>query len=265
MVGDKVLDPQTRAFYTRTLAVLNESDTEFLIGGAYAFALYTGIERHTKDLDVFTRRADRDRVLGALEAAGYRTEVTFPHWLGKAYGDDGFVDVIYSSGNGIGPVDDEWFAHAVDGRLLGIPVRLVPAEEMIWQKAYIMERERFDGADVAHVIRSRGEQLDWDRLLRRFGPHYRVLLGHLVLFGFTYPAERGVVPDSVLHGLLDRLKSEAPEAVNGQGKTCRGTFLSREQYLMDIGRWGYRDARLKPDGPMAPEEVEHWTAAIATK
>ena len=29
----------------------------FLVGGAYAFARYTGIERHTKDFDVFVRAA----------------------------------------------------------------------------------------------------------------------------------------------------------------------------------------------------------------
>jgi hypothetical protein len=46
-------------------------------------------------------------------------------------------------------------------------------------------------------------------------------------------------------------------------QVCFGTLLSREQYLADIGIWGYQDARLKPLGPMSFEEVEHWTAAIA--
>ena len=53
-----------------------------------------------------------------------------------------------------------------------------------------MERERYDGADIAHLLRARADQLAWRRLLRRFGPHWRVLLGHLVLFGFVYPGER---------------------------------------------------------------------------
>jgi hypothetical protein len=44
-------------------------------------------------------------------------------------------------------VDDLWFAHATPGDVLGIPVRLCPPEEMIWSKAFIMERERYDGAD----------------------------------------------------------------------------------------------------------------------
>ena len=54
------LNPRTRAFYVRTLAVLNEAGVPFLVGGAYALAKHAGIERHTKDLDIFVRRNDRD-------------------------------------------------------------------------------------------------------------------------------------------------------------------------------------------------------------
>ena len=103
---------------------------------------------------------------------------TFPHWLAKAFADDAehtpFVDLIYRSGNGVAEVDDEWFEHAIDAEVLGIPVKLIPAEENLWSKAFVMERERFDGADVAHLIQRTGRDLDWDRLLRRFGPHWRV-------------------------------------------------------------------------------------------
>ncbi len=139
------LDPATRHFYSRTLTVLNESGLPYLVGGAYAMGSLAGIERHTKDIDVFARERDRDRILRVFEAAGYRTEVTFPHWLAKAWIVERFVDVIYSSGNGAAPVDDEWFEHAVDAKLLGIPVRLCPPEEILWSKSYVQERERFDG------------------------------------------------------------------------------------------------------------------------
>src|ERR1700678_311425 len=72
------LNPMTRAFYVRTLAVLNEAGVPFLVGGAYALAKHAGIERHTKDLDIFVHRHDRDPILHALGAAGYRTDVSFP-------------------------------------------------------------------------------------------------------------------------------------------------------------------------------------------
>jgi hypothetical protein len=236
----------------------------YLIGGAYAMGSLAGIERHTKDIDAFVRRRDRDTILRVLEAAGYRTEVTFPHWLAKAWIVERFVDVIYSSGNGAAPVDDEWFEHAVDAELLGIPVRLCPPEEIIWSKAYVQERERFDGADIAHLIRKCGLGFDWHRLLRRFDAHWRVLLAHLVTFGFVYPGERDIIPEWLIRELSDRLLRESREP-SPEGKVCRGTLLSREQYLVDIATWGYRDGRLEPLGNMEPEEVIHWTAAIAHK
>src|SRR5262245_49712959 len=163
------LDQGTRDFYIRTLTVLNDSGVPYLVGGAYALAALAGVERHTKDIDIFVRSSDRDEILRALEAAGYRTEVTFPHWLAKAWIIERFVDVIYKSGNGVAEVDDEWFVHAVDSELLGIPVQLCPPEEILWSKAYVLERERFDGADIAHLIRTCGPVFDWHRLLRRFG------------------------------------------------------------------------------------------------
>ena len=97
------LDQATREFYVQTLTVLNDAGVPYLIGGAYAMGTLAGIERHTKDIDVFARDGDRDQILQVLEAAGYRTEVTFPHWLAKAWIVERFVDVIYSSGNGVCP------------------------------------------------------------------------------------------------------------------------------------------------------------------
>ena len=124
-----------------------------------------------------------------------------------------------------------------------------------------MERERFDGADVAHLIRSRAESLDWARLLRRFGEHRRVLFAHLVLFGYIYPAERTRVPDWVLDELMREVKIEQTAAPD-DGHPCRGPFLSRAQYLADVQRWGYRDMRLEPEGPLSAGDIAHWTAAI---
>ena len=46
------------------------------------------------------------------------------------------------------------------------------------------------------------------------------------------------------------------------GRLCRGTLLSREQYLTDITTGGYQDARLQPQGWMSEYEVAHWSAAI---
>jgi hypothetical protein len=132
---------------------------------------------------------------------------------------------------------------------------------MIWSKAFIMERERYDGADIAHLLRARAGCLDWRRLVGRFGPHWRVLLSHLVLFGFVYPSERGCIPAAVLTELAGRLAEEQRDAPPPD-RICCGTLLSRAQYLADVDTLGYRDARLLPDGTMTAGEIAEWTAAI---
>jgi hypothetical protein len=255
------LPPETATFYRQAMRALKAAGVPFLVGGAYALTPYTGVVRHTKDFDVFVKKDDVRRVLGVLGDAGFGTEMTFPHWLAKAYHGDDFVDVIFSSGNGVATVDDEWFEHAVPGEVLGERVLLSAPEEMIWSKSFVMERERYDGADVNHLIRSRGPGLAWRRLLLRFGRHWRVLLSHLVLYGFVYPGERDKVPAWVLRELTGRLLEEA-EAPAAAGHVCGGTLLSREQYLSDLRQRGYGDARLGPGGTMTPAEVRQWTEAI---
>jgi hypothetical protein len=252
------LTPETLATYRRAMTALREAQVPFLVGGAYAFGRYTGIIRHTKDFDVFVRPADLAPALAALAGAGFRTEVPFPHWLGKAYAGDDFVDVIFSSGNGLARVDDLWFENAVEGEVLGEPALLCPAEEMLWSKAFIMERERFDGGDVAHLLLARARELDWRRLLGRFVGHEPVLLSHLLLFDYIYPGETGA-PREVIDELLARTRAAA--ATRPVERLCRGPILSRGQYLADIEERGYRDARLAPLGPMGPDEVAIWTRA----
>jgi hypothetical protein len=253
------LPAELAVFYRQVLRVLNGARLDFLVGGAYALALYTGIARHTKDFDVFVRPEDAEGILEVLAREGYRTEMTFPYWLGKAYNGDAFCDVIFSSGNGVARVDDGWFEHAVPAELLGEPVRVCPVEEILWSKGFVVERERYDGADINHLIRARGPDLDWRRVLDRFGAHWRVLLSHLVLFGFVYPGEQGKVPAWVTEELLGRLRDELREPPPDE-RLCQGTLLSRTQYLIDVKEWGYRDARLV-EHDMTPREVRHWTEA----
>jgi hypothetical protein len=255
-----ILDQQTRAFYMKALDIMDRCGVRYVVGGAYALAAHAGIIRHTKDLDLFLRRDDYPRAAKSFAAAGYRTELTHPHWLGKAYDhdDNAFVDLIYGSGNGQCPVDDDWLDHAIDGEVLGgRRAKLSPCEEIIWSKAFIQERNRFDGADVAHLMLKCGRSLDWARLLHRFSRHERVLLAQVVLFGYVYPTEKSIVPPWVMDELIGRMKSET--TVND--RPCRGTLLSWEQYLVDVREWGFRDARLQPLGNLKPEEVERWTKA----
>ncbi|MGH8138918.1 MAG: nucleotidyltransferase domain-containing protein [Steroidobacteraceae bacterium] len=254
-------EPGARQFYLRTMEALNAAGLAWLVGGGYALGHYTGVERHTRDFDIFVRREDYDAIMRVLTGAGYTTELTFPHWLGKARCEHGYVDVIFSSGNGVTTVDDAWFRHAAAGEVFGVPVKLCPVEEMIWSKAYIMERERYDCADIMHLLLACADKLDWLRLLNRFAAHWRVLFAHLCLFGFVYPGERARIPAWVMSGCIGRLNREIRAAPRAR-RLCQGTLLSREQYLIDIQRWGFADVRHTEASTMTPDDIVLWTEAI---
>jgi len=248
-------------FHRRSVAALQAANVPFLIGGAYVVEAFAGVSRRTKDFDLYIRPRHVRAAMDALAGAGYKAEMTFPHWLAKAARGRDCVDLIFRAGNGLCEVDDSWFERAHDDELLGLRVKLCAREEMIWMKAYIMERERFDGADIAHILRRCAVELDWPHLVRRFGLDWRVLLSHLILFGYIYPSERHRIPVAVMDDLITRLRNEA--STPGPSRLCRGTLLSRKQYLVDIQEWGFRDARLEDRVHMNEKDIARWTKAIA--
>jgi hypothetical protein len=86
-------------------------------------------------------------------------------------------------------------------------------------------------------------------------------LSHLVLFGFVYPGERHLIPSELLQELHARASAE--ESTNHNGTpVCQGTLLSRAQYLVDVERMGYSDARTDDRSSMTTEELTEWTNAI---
>eukprot|EP01111_Echinosteliopsis_oligospora_P010266 TRINITY_DN3165_c0_g1_i1.p1 TRINITY_DN3165_c0_g1~~TRINITY_DN3165_c0_g1_i1.p1 ORF type:complete len:297 (+),score=66.32 TRINITY_DN3165_c0_g1_i1:150-1040(+) len=271
----------SKTFYVNAMKCLDEANIPFLVGGAYAFTHYSGIERPNHDFDIFVKKEDAERILNALTSGlGCMGHKIYPHWLYKSFLGEDFIDIIFSSGNGVSEVDEEWFSRAQKAEILGHPARIIPAEEMIWSKAFIMERERFDGADVAHTIRKYGPKMNWDWLLQRFGAqHWRVLYSHLILAGYIYPSDKEVVPLWVMETLSAKLIEEqkqatapaaAPPSADVEAskalsaaasrKLCHGTFLSRQQYLKDLCEWEYEDGRISLH-MMSEQDVINWTAA----
>jgi hypothetical protein len=133
---------------------------------------------------------------------------------------------------------------------------------MIWSKVFVMDRGRYDGADIAHLFRACGHRLNWRRLLARFDRHWRVLLSHLIMFGFVYPGERDGVPEWVMHELIGRVQRECDSANRPEGSLCQGTLLSPTEYQIDVEEWGCRDPRLPPYGRLTPEQIEQWTEGV---
>jgi hypothetical protein len=241
-VSTRDRSPEELDVRAAALRALAASGVPFLVAGAYAFFEYTGIFRDTKDLDLFLRERDLGAAFRVLEQNGFRTELTDPSWIGKGFHGEYFVDLIFSSGNGVAAVDDAWFANARRGMVMGVEVLLAPPEEMLWSKAFVVERERFDGHDVNHLILTCGDAMDWGRVLRRFDRYWEVLFAHVLLFRFTYPSERTRVPGWIVRELTRRAL-EDEEAGDEAQRICRGNLLSRVQYRHDLEHAGYEDGR----------------------
>jgi hypothetical protein len=236
--------PIERGAHLLALSTLKNAEIPFVVAGAYALHLYTGIYRDTKDLDLFLKREDVDQALDSLSQVGFQTSMHDPVWIAKAYANNEyFADLIFSSGNGVAVVDDYWMERAHPGVIHGLPILTAPPEEIIWSKAFVCERERFDGADINHLILARGKQMDWNHILMRFDPHWEVLLAHLSFYRFSYPGQRDHVPQWIWEELLERASQQENEPEHK--KLCRGMLIAQGQYRVDVEHWGYSDARLQ--------------------
>lgn len=249
---------QIREIFQRALRALNRAKVPYVVGGAFSLHWYTGFWRVVKDLDVFLLPKHTSWAMRVLEAAGFKARVKHEEWLAEALLNQEKVDLIYGMGNWLAYVDQAYLDNARRGIILGIPARVMPPEEMIYSKAFVASRERYDAADVYHLLVATARQLDWDRLLDRFGEHWEVLLSHLVLFRYIYPSHRDSIPPEVLDELLARFQRTRVQPWTG-GKLCRGFLLDGiGTYSLDVKEWGYRDARQE-----AWEELQRHREAAA--
>ena len=228
-------------FYVEGLGLLKESGIPFLLSGTYALSCYTGVTRPTKDLDVFCKASDAPRILAFFKERGFDIEVEDDRWIGKVWKDKNFFDVIWNISTASIAVNDDWFTEAYEVEVYGTLVRITPPTEFILSKLFLQDRYRYDGADVAHTILKKHDQIDWRRLLTAMELYWEVLLIHLLNFRFIYPTKRDLIPRWLFDELTDRLHAQAelpPAAVD----ICRGRLLSPRDYITDISEWGFADA-----------------------
>lgn len=233
---------EQREAFGLALRVLNEAQVPYVIGGAFAVYFHTGFWRNTKDMDLFLLPRDVRAAVARLSEAGFRTRMQSEYWLAKAFMNDYMIDLIFGEGNWLRPVDQHWLDRSWPCTLFDVPVRVAAIEELITSKAYVAGRERFDGADITHLILASRGRLDWMHLLSRFDGHWQLLFSYLNLFQFVYPSDRDLVPDWLLAEMSHRLRRMMHEPPPEE-KVCRGTLLDRFSYTYDIMAQGYTDPR----------------------
>ena len=228
-------------FYAEVVRLMAESGIAFLLSGTYALSCYTRIVRPTKDVDVFAKAGDALRMLSFFKERGFNVEVVDERWLYRVTRDELFVDIITNMPTSSTQVTDEWFAGAPEARLFDTTVKLVPPTQFIWSKIFVADRYRYDGADVAHMILKRSEDIDWKQLISSMELYWEVLLIAVLNFRFIYPSERDLVPRWVMDELLQRLHAQV-DMPPAQKKVCRGRIFSPRDYMIDVNEWGFSEA-----------------------
>ncbi len=238
------LAPAEAGLFRQWLEILRSTGVPYALGGAYAHYGYTNVWRDSKDLDVFMRPDDVRAVLDAFAAVGFDTEVRNPHWLAKVHRPPHLLDILFAVRHVTRlRITDEWLQTSLAARFLGVSTRLLGPEETVATKAYIGNRDRFDGADILHIIRALQGELDWPRLVELLEGDEEILLWHLILFAFVYPMHRDWLPQALMERAFERLQS-TPALLGA--RAFRGTVLDPEAFRVDVAEWGYRDGGSHP-------------------
>jgi hypothetical protein len=229
--------PDTRR-YARALRALAVARVPYVVGGTWALRHYGAPGREIEDLDLMIEPGEVERAVTALAGPGWSVIQADPAQTRLGQG-DGAVDLVHHFAQGYYPVDASWHRRGVPARIGAVPTLVACPEALIWSKAFVAARHRFDGADVVHLFHWTRGALDWDWLIDRFQPFPHVLLAYLNLFEFCYPATRDVIPGSVWETLL--AVAERPAEPSGPN-VCLGTLLDRASFEFDVIARGYQQA-----------------------
>jgi hypothetical protein len=138
--------------------------------------------------------------------------------------------------NAVIVVDDSWIKHAHPAPVFGVETRLLAPEEILVSKLFVIRRERFDGADISHIIYATKGNLDWKRILHQVGDHWEILLWALLLFRYVYPANSDYVPASLWQDLLGRVTKSVSSPDPQQ--EFRGSLIDDNMFAIDVEDWG---------------------------
>jgi hypothetical protein len=207
-------------------------DLPFALGGGLAFSTYSGRWRNTKDLDLFVLPRDREAFIDIAGQQGftdYFDQKEYDRsWIYRAFREDVIVDLIWTMPNHRTEVDDAWVhcGRRVDVR--GICLRLLPVEELLWSKLYVMQRDRCDWPDLMNVLYAAGPEMDWNRLIDRLGPDIPLLSGLVSIFGWLCPERAREFPGWVWM----RLGAPRPLAsVDCDGRSDRSPLLDTRDWF----------------------------------
>ncbi len=184
--------------FRRVLGEARAKGLDFAFGGAFAVATYTGKWRDTKDMDLYILPADREEMKAVLGAAGltdyFQVKDYDRSWIYRAHTGEVIVDCIWAMANHRTDVDRAWLTRGPVVEFGGEMVHVVPPEELIWSKLYVLQRDRCDWPDVLNIVHAVGPELDWERLFDRLGADGPLLDSLLSVFKWLVPERAAQLP-----------------------------------------------------------------------
>lgn len=227
------------AVYRAVLRMVIDSKIPFALGGAIALGAYTGRFRNTKDIDLYVLPENRDAIIAILNRAGLRDyfdECAYDRsWIYRATDGNAIVDVIWAMANRRAYVDQEWLSRGGEVTVDDMRIRVLPPEELIWSKLYVMQRERCDWPDILNLVHTTGGALDWDHLMRRVGDDAPLLKGVLSVFSWLCGESEYKLPKKVRNCLEEHsaVKSGRAELLDSRPwfndpKTANGSGMPFE-------------------------------------
>lgn len=193
----------------------------FCLGGGLAFSAYSKRQRGMKDVDLFVLKQDREAFINLLTAVGYEDyydrEPYDRTWIYRGYMQKVVLDIIWTLPNHRLSVESDWFARGMQVVVHGQPVRLIPPEDVVRTKIYVLQHDRCDWTDLLNLFEFQGPELDWDYLLSHDVADLRLLGSLLNVFAWISPERAAQIPASV----WDRLSIAPPaERALSENRAC---------------------------------------------
>jgi hypothetical protein len=184
--------------YCLAIKALRAEGIPFMLGGGFALATFTGRWRDTKDIDFYIHPRDRDRATKALTQAGFKdyfeSRAYDRKWIYRSTRSGVIVDMIWAMANQRAQVDNLWFKRARTISVRGESLKVIPMEEFMWCKLYIIQRDHCDWTDVFNLLYAIGGRLDWKHLLGRLEEDILLLKGLLLVYAWLCPSAAGELP-----------------------------------------------------------------------
>jgi len=228
----RIIDPVEQDHYIRALTALNDAGINFMLGGAFAVCHYSNWWRNTHDLDIYITPDQLEKAKLCIDVAGFKNMGEQMEgdneWIYHARRDGTVIDLIYRFANLANYIQPDWFDRAPWAKFLGVDVQILPLEELIWMKIFVINRDRCDWPDIMRIIRSQCSNLNWHRLIEVLGDEHCLLLeGLIAVYDWQNPGCMECIPGEIRMYLAKNHKEYLKHPVNVEREHLLDPWLNQ--------------------------------------